>query len=193
MRNCIEKKVVSRKDGGQQTVCARYEVTPGTEVLVPSSDKGGDMGLVVPEALGVLGDISPYDFVGPITGLAGYTIGKLIQARWGASLPSFLTSYPFLIPTLTGVALSIPLYWWKGKRMVISGVVTALVLGIGEFAGPKILGAFSGFAGDYGYLGGDYGLLTAAPVGALPEVSDAGYAPASVYQQADLSAWGQVI
>ena len=83
---------------------------------------------------------------------------------------------------------SIPLYYAKDTKAMVSGAVSSVALGLGLQFVPKLVDQFSG-CGDYGSLAG----LTIQPVGMLPEVQDSGAAPSQVYHQADLSAYGQVV
>jgi hypothetical protein len=81
------------------------------------------------------------------------------------------------------------LYYVKGKKAMISGVVSSVMLGLGIQFVPKL--AAGQLSGGCNWAG--LGLLTAEPVGRLPMVEDAGYAPSAVSHQADVSAWGRVI
>jgi hypothetical protein len=187
-KRCAEFKVSPTATGKTKRVCARYE-DAADAVLVPQSDDQGNLGLVVPEPLSGLGQIAFDDFVGPGVGLIGTGLGAVLAARYGGRLHSVIAEYYGLAGAAFGVLASMALYYVKGKKAMISGVVSSVMLGLGIQFVPKLA------AGQLtGCNWSGLGLLTADPVGALPpQVLDAGSAPQAVYHQADVSAWGRVV
>ena len=73
------------------------------------------------------------DVLPPLLG-GTVSIGATILVRkYGKTKPN-LVKYAPLIGAAAGVVGSIPLYWWRGPRAVISGAVTGVIVGGGLFA-----------------------------------------------------------
>jgi hypothetical protein len=186
-KRCTEFKVSPTATGKTKRVCAKYEAVEDA-VLVPQTSDEGNLGLVVPEPISGLGQIAFDDFVGPGVGLLGTGLGSVLAARFGSRLHPMIAEYYGLAGAAFGVLASMALYYVKGKKAMISGVVSSVMLGLGIQFVPKLAaGALTGC--NWSGLG----LLTADPIGALPSVLDAGMAPSSVYHQADISAYGKVL
>jgi hypothetical protein len=168
----MDKNNVSRTDGST------------TDLALIPAENGNNTGLVVPEPISGLGNIGMDDLIGPGVGLIATTAGVYLANKFGGRIHWAVKEYSGLFGGLFGILCSIPLFYAKDSTSMISGAVSSAVLGVGLQFIPGIVDQFSGC---------DYAGLTIQPVGALPEVSDAGQAPSAVYHQADLSAYGQVI
>lgn len=186
MRKCAEFKQVSREDGKTQRRCARYENVVD-DVLV--EDNGNtNMGLVVPEPLSGLAEIKMDDFAWPMFGAGAAGLGALIARRWGYQVHEMIPEYAGLAGAAIGVLASIPLYWAKGQSAMTQAAVSSVMVGLTIFGLPKIEEMLLSAP-----AAAPTGLLTAAPVGMVPQVSDSGAMPAAIRHQADTGAYGPVV
>lgn len=189
MRKCAEFKVSPTATGSTKRVCAKYENVNDDIAMVPETDKAeGNMGIVVPEPVSGLGQLAMDDFIGPGAGLLGTGLGAVLARRYGDKLHTVVSEYYGLFGAGMGVLASMLTYYTSGRNQMISGVVSSIMLGLGIQFIPK-LAEGNLFGCSYDGLG----LLTAEPVGYLPEVSDAGAAPSPVYSATDIDAWGRVV
>lgn len=81
-------------------------------------------------ALGSLGRIEATDILPPLVGGTVALGGTILVRKFGSQYPN-LVKYAPLAGMGIGVVASIPLYWWKGHKAVISSAVTAVLLGGG--------------------------------------------------------------
>lgn len=88
-------------------------------------------------AVGSLGRIEAMDILPPLVGGTVALGGTILMRKFGTKFPT-LVKYAPLVGAGIGIAASIPLYWWRGQRAVISSAVTAALLGGGLFAFEKI-------------------------------------------------------
>jgi len=189
MRKCKEFKVSPTATGSTKRVCAKYETVNDDVAMVPEAEKAdGNMGIVVPEPVSGLGALKMKDFIGPGAGLLGTGLGAVLARRYGDQLHSVVSENYGLFGAGLGVLASMLTYYTSGKKAMISGVVSSIMLGLGIQYIPR-LASGDLFGCDYSGLG----LLTAEPVGYLPEVQDAGTAPSPVYSATDIDAWGRVV
>lgn len=186
-RKCVEYKVSPTATGKQKRVCAKYESVADVAMVPELGTEDANLGIVVPQPLKGLTTMKMDDFVGPGVGLLGTGIGAVLARKFGANIHEKVSEYYGLAGAAFGVLSSIVLYYVKGKKAMISGAVSSVMLGLGIQFIPKLAEGFSGC--DYSGLG----MITAEPVGILPEVSDAGMAPSPVYAQTDVGAWGRVV
>lgn len=184
MKKCVEFKSVSREDGSTIQRCARFDES--SDVAMIPAGNGNNTGLVVPEAISGLGMIEMDDLVGPGVGMTATAIGTVLAAKYGDRLHWAIPKYSGVFGAIFGALCSIPLYYAKDTKTMISGVVSSVALGTALEVIPRLTGM--SLAGCCDYAG-----LTIQPVGALPQVHDAGNAPSGVWHQADLSAYGQVV
>ena len=112
-------------------------------IMNKSEESIGYLG--VTNAFGSLGNIKAMDVLPPLIGGTVAVAGTLFTRKFGKTRPA-LVQYAPLIGAGAGILGSIPLYWWRGPRAVISGAVTAAVLGGGLFAFERLSGTayFSG-------------------------------------------------
>jgi hypothetical protein len=184
MKKCAEFKDVSREDGKTQRRCARYEET-STDILVKDNDNQS-LGLIVPEPLAGLADIKADDFMYPMYGAAAAGLGVIIARRWGHMLHARIPEFAGVAGAVIGVALSMPLYWAKGQDAMTQAAISAVLVGLSIYGLPIVESAI------YSMTAAPVGLLTAAQVGAIPQISDSGGMPASVRHQVDTGSYGQV-
>jgi hypothetical protein len=91
-------------------------------------------------AIGALGKIEAIDLLPPLVG-GTVALGTTILARkFGGAYPTLVNFAP-LAGAGAGILASIPLFWWRGKKAVISGAVTSVLIGGGLFAFEKISGS----------------------------------------------------
>lgn len=186
MRKCAEFKVSPTKTGKEKRVCARYESINDIALVPENKDSNGNMGIIVPEPIQGLGMIDAQDLIGPAIGLVSTGVGAVLARRFGDNIHEKVSEYWGLAGAAFGVLASMGLYYVKGTTPMISAAVSSVMLGLGLQFIPTLVGEF-------GYCDGDYGLITAEPIGMLPEVLDAGQAPQTVYAQTDVSAYGKVM
>jgi hypothetical protein len=186
-KKCVEWQQVSRPDGKTHRRCKSFGDSENQDVLV--ADNGsGNMGIVVPEPISGIMDISPGDFIGPTVGALGAAVGILVSRRYGYKVSAKIPEYAGIVGGIVGAALSIPLYWVKDQKTMIQGVVSSVIVGAFHQVFPMLEAAVTSG------LSGGYGLLTTQPVGALPaQVYDAASMPSAVSHQADVGAYGQVV
>lgn len=184
-KKCAEFKTVSREDGKNHRRCARYEEA-STDIVVKDHNTQ-NMGLVVPEPLAGLAEIKADDFVWPAFGALTAGVGSMLARKYGYKLSPRIPEFAGLAGAAFGVLASIPLYWAKGQAAMTQSAVSSVLVGLAFYAVPKmeewLMSATAA----------PTGLLTAAPVGALPGISDSGAMPMSVRHQADVGAYGQVL
>lgn len=189
MRKCKEFKVSPTATGSTKRVCAKYETLNDDVAMVPEDTKSeSSMGIVVPEPVSGLGQLAMDDFIGPGAGLLGTGLGAVLARRYGDKLHGVVSEYYGLFGAGMGILASMLTYYTGGRSQMISGVVSSIMLGLGIQFIPK-LAEGNLFGCNYSGLG----LLTAEPVGYLPQVTDAGSAPAPVYGATDIDAWGRVV
>jgi hypothetical protein len=195
MKTCIEKKTVSREDGSTYERCARYEDTDVDLVPAGDNDMGRrrrhrsmrGLGAIMAEPLKGLTSVSMDDFVGPGVGLAGMIAGTLLAKKYGSKINSLVVDWAPLAGGVFGALCSVPLYYVKGKKAMLSGVITSLLFGAAATVLDR-MGAFGNV-----YLGSrfPFGLVSAQRVGALPAMHETTSMPSGVQYQMDPSAWGQ--
>ena len=186
MRECKEWKVSPTATGKTKKVCARYEQTPDVALVPENEDSNANMGIVVPQPLKGLGQLSGKDFMGPSVGLLGTGLGAVLARKYGDKIHEVVSEYYGLFGAAFGVLASMALYYTGGKKQMMTGAVSSVMLGLGVQFIPQLAEKFS--TSDYAGLG----LVTAEPVGMMPQIQDAGSAPSAVYAQTDVSAWGRV-
>jgi len=188
-RRCVEKKVVSRKDGGTQTVCAKYESTP-EEILVRSDDDE-QVGVKVDILSGLNLDFSSKKLLPPVVA-ATVVEGSTLLLRKYVKNPTVKEWAP-AISGLIGVASSIPMAWWKGQQAAQSAAMTALLVGgahqVYELVRDRTQwGAGLGLVVPQQVRG-----LTMERVGSLPALPAGNQAlPSNVRSSVDVSAYGKV-
>lgn len=91
----------------------------------------------VSTAVGSLGQIQAMDVLPPLLGGTVAIGTTLLVRKFGKTKPR-LVEYAPLIGAGAGVLGSVPLYWWRGKKAVISGAVTGAVAGVGLFAFERV-------------------------------------------------------
>lgn len=129
MKKCLEQKVVSRKDGGTQRVCTKFE--SNDEVLARSADddESGDVGTLKVDVIrGFKGfDLSAKNILPSL--LAGIAVegSTLLLRKYVAN--SMVQRFAPAISILAGVAVSIPLRAWGGQKAMEDGIKTAVVVG----------------------------------------------------------------
>lgn len=129
MRTCVAKKVVSRKDGSTQHVCAKWENNDDVLARSADDDDAGDVGTLKLDVIrGFKGfDLSAKNILpsllsaiaveGTILGLRRYVANPTVQ------------KYAPAISILAGVAVSIPMKAWGGQKAMEDGVKTAVIVG----------------------------------------------------------------
>lgn len=103
--------------------------------IIARKDDQSDLGRIgkVSGALGSLGRMRAVDVLPPLLG-GTISIGTtLLVRKYGKSKPN-LMKYAPLLGAGAGILGSVPLYWWRGYKAVISGAVTGAVAGVGLFA-----------------------------------------------------------
>ena len=187
MKKCSEYRDVSRADGSTVRRCAKFEDVP-SDVLVRSDEDGDGLGLLVPKAISGLKNINmKTEVAGPAGGAAFTLLGTLLARRYGGMLHPVISENAPLAGMVIGAGLSIPLgSALKSPVVTRRGIVTSVIIGLTLWAAPKINGILSG-AGPYVP---SMGLLTAQPVGMLPDVQPTTDAPMAVSQTADVGVWG---
>ena len=105
-----------------------------SDIIVAEKNDNQNLGyLDLSGAVGSLGQIDAMDVLPPLLG-GTVAIGATILVRkYGKDKPR-LVKYAPLLGAAAGVVGSIPLYWWRGPRAVISGAVTGVIAGAGLFA-----------------------------------------------------------
>lgn len=83
----------------------------------------------VVSAVGSLADIDALDIVPPLLGGAVAGGATLLLRRFFGSTRPTLWKWAPALGALAGVVGSIPLYWWRGSKAVVSGAVTSVVTG----------------------------------------------------------------
>ena len=117
--------------------CARFDNGTSDVVLAKSPDgDNGNLGYFdindVEQALGSFGNMEAADVLSPLVGGSAAIASTLLIRRYSGN--TNLRKYAPLISAGAGVVASIPLYWWAGQKAVISGGMTAAVVGVGLFA-----------------------------------------------------------
>ena len=187
-RKCVEKKVVSRKDGGTQTVCSKYE-TVQDEILVRSDDNE-QVGMKVDILSGLNLDFSAKKMLPPVIA-ATVVEGSTLLMRKYVKNPTVKEWAP-AISGLIGVAASVPMAWWKGNAAAQSAAMTALLVGGAHQVYELVRDKTQRGAG-LGLVVPQVRGLTMERVGSMPALPPANQAlPAGVRSTVDVSAYGKV-
>lgn len=138
MRRCTTYKLVKDISGNRVKRCANYEeiIDMKKDILVPAN--GTEMGVVVPQAIGAIADMKMEDMAGPVVGGLGTVLGTLAARKWGGSLHASIPEYAPIVGILGGILLSLPLYSWKGKKAMLSGVYSSIVVGVAMWGAPVL-------------------------------------------------------
>jgi hypothetical protein len=199
MKKCLVQKVVSRKDGGTQRVCAKFEST-NEDVLARSTDEdeSEDVGsLKIDVIRGFKGfDLSAKSILPCL--LAGIAVegSTLLLRKYVAN--ATVNKFAPAISILAGVAVSIPLRAWGGQKAMEDGIKTAVVVGglhqLVDYLSPRLgLGLLVPQSVLRGLVAERVGGLVAERVGSLPSVPVGDSAmPAPVRSMFDVSAYGKV-
>jgi hypothetical protein len=172
----------SRSDG------RTYQDDGYDDVLV-ANDDDENFGIVMPAAIAGLAKVGVDDLIGPVVGGLGTVASTLVIRRYGAKLPEIVRQNAQLFGGLGGILLSLPLMYWKGRKAMVSGVVTAGVFALGGYLMEKVETSglyLSGLGGR-----GGMGYLAAQPVGMLPKVTESTQVPRGVNRQVDIGAYGR--
>lgn len=124
-RRCVAKKVVTRKDGGHQTVCAKYESVSDPVVMAKSHDDGqiGALDLEIIRGL----DLSAEAVIPPVIGVGVAATTSLLIRKY-ATNPT-VVQYSHLIGGVASVLASVPLRMWKGDAAMQSAAMAGLLYG----------------------------------------------------------------
>ena len=162
MRKCVEKKVVPRKDGGTQTVCAKYDT--GADVIQVEGGKE-NIGVFNVQTISGLAPTVP-EIVPPVIGMGAAAAATLLLKKFTNNVTIYQWSEA--IGGVLGAIACVPLKWWDaagGDSAAKAGMISAILFGtytqVTNNIGPWLLG-FPPTESTQGL-----GLLTAQPTGAL--------------------------
>jgi hypothetical protein len=181
-RRCIEKKIVARQDGGQQTVCARYETTDDALVMARSHDDEEKIGALDLEIIRGL-DFSAEAIVPPVLGIGAAAAAALLIRKY-VSNPT-VVKYAHLLGGVAAIVAAIPIKMWKGDKAMQNAAVAGLLYGVVnqgiEYVKTTPWGAGMGML-----------VTQRMPIGALPAYipDNTNYLPKSVRSSVDASAYG---
>lgn len=180
-RRCVEKKVVTRKDGGSQTVCAKYETSADPVVMAMSHDDGqiGALDLEVIRGL----DFSAEAVIPPVIGV-GVAAATSLMIRKYVTNPT-VVKYSHIIGGMASVVASVPIRMWKGDSAMQAAAMAGLLYG----AANQVIDMVKGTA-----WGAGIGVLVPQRqyVGALPAYipDNSSYMPKQMRSAIDTSAYG---
>lgn len=126
-RRCIAKKVVTRKDGGQQTVCARYENTEDPTVMARSHEDDGQIGALDLEIIRGL-DFSPEALIPPVVGVGVAAATSLLIRKYATNVT--LVKYSHVLGGVASVIAAVPMKMWKGDQAMQSAAMAGLLYGV---------------------------------------------------------------
>lgn len=129
-RRCVAKKVVTRKDGGQQTVCAKYENVEDNTIMAHGRDDDqiGALDLEIVRGL----DFSPEALVPPVIGIGVAATTSLLIRKYATN--ATMVKYSHIIGGAASVLAAIPMRMWKGDAAMQSAAMAGLLYGVANQA-----------------------------------------------------------